>query len=61
MVQSEFTAEDLFSVIYAPKIAKDFKDGKLKEDGSPVSPTPEESLTAEEAKLLARKTGSDMF
>lgn len=61
IVQSEFTAQDLFNVVYAPKIAKDFKENKLKEDGSPLEPSPEEQMTPEEAKDKARRTGSDIF
>nr|CAI5856451.1 unnamed protein product [Callosobruchus analis] len=61
VTQSEFTAEDLFYVVYAPKIAKDFKEGKLDEKGQPVEPSSEEKLTPEEAKLKARQTGTDIF
>nr|AEE62623.1 unknown [Dendroctonus ponderosae] len=61
VVQTEFTAEDLFNVVYAPKIMKDFKEGNLTEDGSPVNPSPEENLTPEEAKNNADKTGTDLF
>lgn len=61
MIQSEFTARDLFNVVYAPKILKDFKEGKLNEDGTPKESSPEEKMTAEEARLRARQTGSDIF
>lgn len=61
IVQSEFTAEDLFNVVYADKIHKDMKEGKLNEDGSPKEPSPEESLTPEAAKLKADQTGTDIF
>ncbi|KAF7287196.1 mitochondrial ribosomal protein L41 [Rhynchophorus ferrugineus] len=61
VVQSEFTAQDLFNVVYAPKIAKDFKEGKLDEQGNPLEPSPEEKQTPAEAFLNARKTGSDLF
>lgn len=61
IVQSEFTAEDLFNVVYAEKIQKDLKEGKLNEDGSPKEPSPEESLTPEAAKLKADQTGTDIF
>lgn len=40
---------------------KDFKEGKLNEDSSPVESSPEEKLTPEEAKIRARQTGSDIF
>lgn len=61
VVQTEFTAEDLFNVVYAPKIVKDFNEGKLDADGNPLNPSGEEKLTAEEAKIKARQTGSDIF
>jgi len=54
-----FTAESLFEAIYAKKIVEDFKAGRLAEDGSPVEPSEEELLSAEEARLRARQTGSD--
>lgn len=47
--------------MYASKIVADFKAGKLDDSGNPLEPSPEESLTAEEAKLRARQTGSDIF
>ncbi|KAF2905820.1 hypothetical protein ILUMI_00356 [Ignelater luminosus] len=61
VVQSEFTAEDLFNVVYAPKIMKDLKEGKLNEDGSSKEPSNEEKLTPEKALIRARQTGSDIF
>lgn len=59
--QHEFTAEDLFYAIYSKKIELDFNKGKLAEDGSPLKPDENESLTAKEAKKRARKTGSDFY
>lgn len=61
IVQSEFTAQDLFNVVYANKIVDDFNDGKLNEDGTPKQPTAEEQLTPKEAKLKADQTGTDIF
>lgn len=61
VIQSEFTSEDLFNAVYSKKIIEDFKNGKLKEDGSPVEPSENESLDAETAWIRARKTGSDIF
>ncbi|KAJ8968313.1 hypothetical protein NQ317_007563 [Molorchus minor] len=61
VIQSEFTAEDLFNVVYAPKIVKDFKEGKIDENGEPLEPSVEEKMTAEEARNKARQTGSDLF
>ncbi|XP_073848874.1 mitochondrial ribosomal protein L41 [Musca autumnalis] len=61
VIQSEFTSLDLFNAVYSKKIIDDFKEGKLKEDLSPVEPSENEMLNAEEALLRARKTGSDIF
>nr|CAD7455131.1 unnamed protein product [Timema tahoe] len=61
VVQSEFTAQDLFNVVYSKKFAEDFKQGKLDQDGNPLEPSSEESLTPQEAFVQARKTGSDLF
>jgi len=59
--QDEFTARDLYQHVYFGKLETDFKDGKLDEDGNPTVYSPEEQLTPEEAWILARKTGSDIF
>ncbi|CAH1110541.1 unnamed protein product [Psylliodes chrysocephalus] len=59
--QSKFTEQDLFNVVYSPKIVKDFKEGKLAEDGQPLNPSENEKMSAEEAKLRAKRTGSDIF
>lgn len=61
VVQSEFTSQDLFNVLYAQKIVKDFNEGKLDDSGNPLEPSDNEKLTAEEAKLKARQTGCDIF
>lgn len=61
VTQAPFTAEDLFNVVYAKKIVEDFQNSKLDENGQPLEPSPEEKMTAEEAKIKARQTGSDMF
>lgn len=61
VIQSEFTSLDLFNAIYSKKIIDDFKEGKLKEDLSPVEPSEHEKLDPEEALIRARKTGSDIF
>ncbi|KAI4471676.1 mitochondrial ribosomal protein l41 [Holotrichia oblita] len=61
IVQSEFTAEDLFNVVYAPKIELDLSEGNLNEDGSSKDPSPEEKMSKEEAFIKARQTGSDIF
>lgn len=59
--QPEFTSLDLFKSVYSEKIIEDFKMGKLMEDGSSLQPSENEVLTAEEAWVKARKTGSDIF
>lgn len=61
ITQTEFTAEDLFSVVYAKKITDDFNSGKLDEEGNPREPSPEERMTPDEAKLKAAQTGTDIF
>ncbi|XP_023029563.1 mitochondrial ribosomal protein L41 [Leptinotarsa decemlineata] len=61
VTQSKFTAEDLFNVVYAPKIVKDFKEGKLDSNGQPLEPSEDEKMTAEEAKIKAKQTGTDIF
>ncbi|XP_011203957.1 39S ribosomal protein L41, mitochondrial [Bactrocera dorsalis] len=61
VIQSEFTSLDLFNAVYSKKIIEDFKEGKLNDDGSPVTPSKDEQLTADEALIRARKTGSDIF
>lgn len=61
VIQSAFTSEDLFNAIYSKKIIEDFKNGKLKEDGSAEEPSENELLDSETAWINARKTGSDIF
>lgn len=61
VTQAPFTAKDLFNVVYAKKIIEDFKASKLDENGQPLEPSDNEKMTAEEAKIKARQTGSDMF
>jgi len=61
IVQSEFTAQNLFDAVYRQKIVNDFKNNKLKENGEPIEPSAEELLTPEQAKIKARQTGSDLF
>lgn len=61
MIQSKFTAQDLFDSVYSQKITEDFQSNKLDEFGNPLEPSENEKLTAEEAKILAKKTGTDIF
>ncbi|XP_049784613.1 39S ribosomal protein L41, mitochondrial isoform X1 [Schistocerca cancellata] len=60
VIQSEFTARDLFDAVYRRKIVEDFKNGKLDSSGNPLEPSPEEALTADEAKNKARSVGNDI-
>lgn len=55
------TSKDLFNAVYGRKILKDFKEGKLDDNGDSLEPSEEEKLTAQEAWMNARKTGSDIF
>lgn len=59
--QGEFTAQDLFDMVYAKKIEEDFKNGQLDENGDPLNPSEHEQLTSQQAKDNAGKTGSDIF
>ena len=61
IAQEQFTAKDLFNVVYGRKILKDYKEGKLNDKGDPLEPSPEELMTADTAVLNARKSGSDIF
>lgn len=59
--QRQFTAKDLFDFVYADKIKKDFETGQLGPDGEPLNPSEYESMTPEEARIRAEKTGTDIF
>lgn len=61
VTQSEFTAQELFNVIYHEKIVQDFEKGKLGPDGEPLEPSENEKLTPEMARARASSTGADMF
>ncbi len=61
VIQSEFTSEDLFNAIYSKKIVEDFKNGKLKDDGSPEEPSESELLDRDTAWIRAKQTGTDIF
>ncbi|XP_013200966.2 large ribosomal subunit protein mL41 [Amyelois transitella] len=61
VIQSEFTAQQLFDAVYSKKIVTDFKQGKLDADGLPLEPSEEEKLKPEEAVARAKSTGSDIF
>lgn len=55
------TPEELFGAVYVPKIAEDFKSGKLGPDNLPLEPSATERLTKEEAKQQALKVNSDVL
>lgn len=59
--QSEFTPEDLFNAVYGRKMVEDWNNKKLNEDGTSKEPSEEETMTADQAWIRARQTGSDMF
>ncbi|GFR28125.1 39S ribosomal protein L41, mitochondrial [Trichonephila clavata] len=59
--QEKFTPEHLFYAVYAKKLEKDFKEGKLDERGNPLEPSEEEKMDADEAWRKARSAGSDLF
>ena len=59
--QEQFTAKDLFNVVYGKKILKDYKEGKLDDDGNSSEPNQNENMSVDEAITNARKTGSDIF
>ncbi|KAJ8712201.1 hypothetical protein PYW07_005043 [Mythimna separata] len=61
VIQSEFTAQQLFDAVYSKKIVTDFKEGKLDEEGFPKEPSEEEKLQPDEAVRRAKRTGSDIF
>lgn len=58
--QEELQSKDLFHAVYGKKILRDFKEGKLGEDGNPAEPSENENQTRDEAWVKARKTGSDI-
>ena len=59
--QDELTSQDLFNVIYGRKIIEDFKTNKLDADGNSVEPSALEQMSPDNAAMLARQTGSDIF
>lgn len=61
ITEPEFTAQDLFDMVYSKKIKEDFANGQLDENGQPLNPSEYERLTPQQAKEQALKTGSDFF
>ena len=56
--QDELTSKDLFHAVYGKKILRDFKEGKLDEEGNPAEPSTEESMTRDEAWVCANAVNS---
>lgn len=61
ITEPEFTAQDLFDVVYSKKIKEDFANGQLDENGVPLNSSEHEKLTPQQAKTQALKTGCDLF
>ena len=59
--QEELSSKDLFNAVYGKKVLKDFQEGRLDDEGNATEPSEEERMTAEEARVKARQTGSDVF
>ena len=47
--------------MYGKKILSDYKEGKLDGKGQPLEPSPEESMTADEAEIKARQVSLQRF
>jgi len=54
------TPEELFGLVYVPKISEDFTNSKLGPDNEPLEPSPEEKLSPEEARARALQVNSDI-
>ncbi|XP_071632223.1 large ribosomal subunit protein mL41 isoform X1 [Temnothorax longispinosus] len=61
ITEPEFTAQDLFDVVYSEKIKEDLANGQLDENGEPLNPSEHEKLTPQQAKDQAGRTGCDLF
>ena len=59
--QPELTSKDLFDIIYAGKIVRDFKENKLDADGNSLEPNELEKISPDAAESLALQPGSDIF
>nr|SVE77988.1 EOG090X0IZW [Daphnia lumholtzi] len=60
IVQPPMTPEELFGSVYVKKITEDFKLEKLGPDDQPLYPSPDESLSLEEAKEKVTSIRSDI-
>ena len=47
--QEELSSKDLFHAVYGKKILRDFKEGKLDDDGNSAEPSEDENMTRDEA------------
>ena len=54
------TPEELFGAVYVRKITEDYKNGKIGPDNQSTDPSPEERMTAEEAKAKVSAIRSDI-
>ncbi|XP_012530037.1 39S ribosomal protein L41, mitochondrial [Monomorium pharaonis] len=61
ITEPEFTAQDLFDVVYSKKIKEDFEKGQLDVNGESLNPSEYEKLTSQQAKDEAAKVGCDLF
>lgn len=61
ITEPEFTAQDLFDVVYSKKIKEDFANDQLDENGESLNPSEYEKLTSQQAKDQAGRTGCDLF
>ena len=52
--QEELSSKDLFHAVYGKKILRDFKEGKLDDDGNSAEPSEDESMTRDEAWVSKR-------
>ena len=59
--QPELTSKDLFDIIYAGKILRDFKENKLDAEGNSLEPNELEKISPEMAEGFALQPGSDIF
>nr|SVE94001.1 EOG090X0IZW [Scapholeberis mucronata] len=60
IVAPPMTPEELFGAVYVRKITEDFKNGKIGPDNQSLEPSPEEKMTAEEARAKVQAIRSDI-
>ena len=58
--QPPMTPEELFGQVYTDKIARDFEEGRLGQDGELTGPRLEEQTTVEHARQQALAVSSDI-